>query len=149
MRRDVKFSVGVAEIQERKERETDKFEIILIIQYWCCRNTRKRKREKLTSLINFGNNTAEMLPPWPTKLLKNCCHVSTINFHVKEKLSTLSSNKVFLEYHKCVFLPLTCMVGFIMNLISGTHHSYERREYTFMILGEYTIISRSNKQTVA
>ena len=31
MRRDVKFSVGVAEIQERKERETNKFEIILII----------------------------------------------------------------------------------------------------------------------
>ena len=27
-----------------------------------------------------------------------------------------------------------------MNLISGTHHSYERREYAFIILREYTII---------
>ena len=27
-----------------------------------------------------------------------------------------------------------------MNLISGTHHSYERREYTFMVLREYLII---------
>ena len=28
-----------------------------------------------------------------------------------------------------------------MNLISGTHHSYERGEYVFMVLREYTIIS--------
>ena len=28
-----------------------------------------------------------------------------------------------------------------MNLISGIHHSYERREYTFIVLQEYTIIS--------
>ena len=28
-----------------------------------------------------------------------------------------------------------------MNLISGTHHSYERREYAFIILREYIIIS--------
>ena len=28
-----------------------------------------------------------------------------------------------------------------MNLISETHHSCERREYAFMILREYTIIS--------
>ena len=27
-----------------------------------------------------------------------------------------------------------------MNLISGTHHLCERREYAFMILREYTII---------
>ena len=35
----------------------------------------------------------------------------------------------------------TCMVGSTMNLISETHHSCERREYTFMVLREYTIIS--------
>ena len=29
-----------------------------------------------------------------------------------------------------------------MNLISGTHHSCERREYAFMVLREYTLISR-------
>ena len=28
-----------------------------------------------------------------------------------------------------------------MNLISGVHHSCERREHTFMVLREYTIIS--------
>ena len=28
-----------------------------------------------------------------------------------------------------------------MNLISGTYYSCERREYTFMVLREYTIIS--------
>ena len=28
-----------------------------------------------------------------------------------------------------------------MNLISGIHHSCERREYTFIVLQEYTIIS--------
>ena len=28
-----------------------------------------------------------------------------------------------------------------MNLISGAHHSRERREYTFMVFQEYTIIS--------
>ena len=32
------------------------------------------------------------------------------------------------------------MVGPIMNLISGTHHQCERKEYAFMILREYTII---------
>ena len=31
-----------------------------------------------------------------------------------------------------------------MNLISRTHHSCERREYAFMVLQEYTIISREN-----
>ena len=30
-------------------------------------------------------------------------------------------------------------VGSTMNLISGTHYLYERREYAFMILREYTI----------
>ena len=29
-----------------------------------------------------------------------------------------------------------------MNLISRTHHLYERREHVFMVLREYTIISR-------
>jgi len=33
------------------------------------------------------------------------------------------------------------MVGPIMNLISEIYSSYERREYAFMILREYTIIS--------
>ena len=33
------------------------------------------------------------------------------------------------------------MVSAIKNLISGTHHSYERREYPFIILREYIIIS--------
>ena len=28
-----------------------------------------------------------------------------------------------------------------MNLISETHHLYERREYTFNILSEYSIIT--------
>ena len=29
-----------------------------------------------------------------------------------------------------------------MNLISETHHSYEMREYVFMVLQEYIIISQ-------
>jgi len=33
------------------------------------------------------------------------------------------------------------MVGSTVNLISGTHYSCEMREYTFMVLHEYTIIS--------
>ena len=33
------------------------------------------------------------------------------------------------------------MVGPTMNLINETYHSCERREYAFMILREYTIIS--------
>ena len=32
-----------------------------------------------------------------------------------------------------------------MNLISRTHHSYERREYAFMIFRKYTIISPNLK----
>ena len=38
-----------------------------------------------------------------------------------------------------MLLSLTWMVGPTMNLISGTHHLCERREYTFMVLQEYTI----------
>ena len=34
------------------------------------------------------------------------------------------------------------MMGPIINLISGTHHLCERREYAFMVLREYTIIFR-------
>ena len=33
------------------------------------------------------------------------------------------------------------MVGLTMNLISKTHHLCERKEYAFMVLQEYTIIS--------
>jgi len=33
------------------------------------------------------------------------------------------------------------MVGPTINLISGTHHLCERREYAFMVLREYRIIS--------
>ena len=32
------------------------------------------------------------------------------------------------------------MMGPTVNLISGTYHACERREYTFMVLREYTII---------
>ena len=38
------------------------------------------------------------------------------------------------------------MVGPIMNLISETHHSCERREYAFMILRKYTVISPSEER---
>ena len=34
-----------------------------------------------------------------------------------------------------------------MNLISGTHHSCERREHAFMVLRKYTIISRERQST--
>ena len=34
------------------------------------------------------------------------------------------------------------MVDPIINLISKTHHSCERREHAFIVLREYTIISR-------
>ena len=34
------------------------------------------------------------------------------------------------------------MMGPTMNLISGTHHSYERKEYVFIVFREYTIISQ-------
>ena len=37
------------------------------------------------------------------------------------------------------------MVGLTINLISRTHHLCERREYAFMILREYTIISPNCK----
>ena len=39
-----------------------------------------------------------------------------------------------------MLLPLTWMVSPTMNLISRTHHSYERREHVFMILRKYIII---------
>jgi hypothetical protein len=44
-------------------------------------------------------------------------------------------------YIKCVLPPLTEMVGPIINLISGTHNFYERREYAFNVLPEYLIIT--------
>jgi hypothetical protein len=42
-----------------------------------------------------------------------------------------------------VFSPFTEVVGSTMNLISGTQHFCERREYAFNILPEYNIIIRS------
>ena len=46
---------------------------------------------------------------------------------------------VLSEYHKCVVPHLTWIVSPTMNLISGTHHLCEKREYAFMILQEYLI----------
>ena len=45
------------------------------------------------------------------------------------------------KYIKFVLLPLTEVVGPIMNLISGTHNFYKRREYAFNILPKYSIIT--------
>ena len=44
------------------------------------------------------------------------------------------------EYIKCVLPPLTEVVGPIMNLISGTYHFCEKKEYAFNILSEYDTI---------
>jgi hypothetical protein len=41
-----------------------------------------------------------------------------------------------------LLIPLTEVVDLIMNLISRTHNFYERREYIFNILPEYSIITR-------
>ena len=54
MRGDANFGIGDAEIQVKKERETDKSDIILVFQYLCCRNSRKNWREKLTSISLDG-----------------------------------------------------------------------------------------------
>ena len=40
------------------------------------------------------------------------------------------------------------MMGPTMNLISGTHHSCERKEHAFMVLREYTIISQKQNGLV-
>jgi len=44
------------------------------------------------------------------------------------------------------YSPLTWIVGPTMNLINRTHHLCEKREYTFIVFWEYTIISH---QTLA
>ena len=54
MRRDANFGIGDAEIQVKKEKETDKSNLILVFRYPCCRNSRKRWREKLTSISSMG-----------------------------------------------------------------------------------------------
>ena len=54
MRRDANFGIGDAEIQVKEKRETDKSDIILVFRYPCCRNLRKRWREKLTSISLVG-----------------------------------------------------------------------------------------------
>ena len=62
-------------------------------------------------------------------------------WNVSHRFYMMENYLVLLEYHKCVFLPLTWKIVPTMNLISGTYHSCERREYAFMILREYIIIS--------
>ena len=54
MRGDANFGIGDAEIQVKKERETNKSDIILVFRYLCCRNSRKNWREKLTSISLDG-----------------------------------------------------------------------------------------------
>ena len=36
---------------------------------------------------------------------------------------------LFLKYGEIVFHPLIFMVDLIMNLMSGSHHIYERKKY--------------------
>ena len=54
MRRDINFGIDDTEIQVKEERKTDKFDIILVFRYLCCRNSRKSLREKLTSILLVG-----------------------------------------------------------------------------------------------
>jgi hypothetical protein len=41
----------------------------------------------------------------------------------------------------CILPSLIEVVGPIMDLISGTHHFYEKMEYAFNVLPEYSIIT--------
>jgi hypothetical protein len=62
------------------------------------------------------------------------------------KLSCYKENYIILrEYIKCILPPFTEVVGPIMNLISGTYDFYERREYAFNVLPEYSIITHTNE----
>ena len=54
MKKDANFGIDDAEIQVKEERETDNSDIILIFRYLCCRNSRKSRREKLTSISSVG-----------------------------------------------------------------------------------------------
>ena len=54
MRRDANFGIGDAEIQVKEDKKTDKSNIILVFRYLCCRNSRKRWREKLTLISSVG-----------------------------------------------------------------------------------------------
>jgi hypothetical protein len=55
--------------------------------------------------------------------------------------------RIFWEYIKCVFPPLTYVVGFIMYLISRTYHLCEKRKYTFNVFPKYPIITHSKVTT--
>ena len=67
MRGDANFGIGVAEIQVKEERETNKSDIILVFRYPCCRNSRKRWKEKLTSILSI-------------ELPKFNCHFAYVRF---------------------------------------------------------------------
>jgi hypothetical protein len=67
--------------------------------------------------------------------------MSNILFVSGQSEKTKRENYIILrEYIKCVLLPLTEVVGPTMNLISGTLHFCEKREYAFNVLPEYDII---------
>ena len=56
-------------------------------------------------------------------------HITSVMLYEAKTLYTFSSTKnywIFREYHKCVFLPLTWIVGSSINLISETHNSVRR-----------------------
>ena len=60
----------------------------------------------------------------------------------EDSLNCDKENYIMLwEYIKCILPPLTEVVGPTMILISETHDFCERREYTFNVLPEYSIIT--------
>ena len=67
MRGDANFSIGVIKIQVKEEREIDKSYIILMFWCTCCRNSRKRWKEKLTSILSI-------------ELPKFNCHFAYVRF---------------------------------------------------------------------
>ena len=67
-------------------------------------------------------------------------HIIIFSMSAPSILRLMENYIILREYTKCVLPPLTEVVGPTMNLISGTHHFCERKEYAFNILLEYDII---------
>ena len=59
------------------------------------------------------------------------------NYSLAKSRSIKRNYCVLSEYHKYVFLSLTCIIGSTMNLINDTYHLCERKKHIFIILWKY------------
>ena len=91
-------------------------------------------------MLLFHNLRGRPFSQWVKMVVKLEVDLDIHRKETKDFILLAENYIIFRKYIKCVLLPLTEMMGLIMNLISRIHYFCEIREYAFNVFPKYDTI---------